>query len=360
MKYILGIDTTFHTSAVGLVAADGRVLSNEKIDINFNNENAEKFFNFHTENIISLLKPILEKYLNDIFLIGATNKEGAFHSMPVGVIIASVLSHFWNKPLVGVDHEISHIYANWLERDSSDFVFPIVVLNISGAHSDIRLMKNHHDIVKISDIFWHDSEVKFGGLGVLFGSACYYLLNIKVNRGEGAAYLEKLAQGGQPKYYKNLNLEVQKENGNYKFKNSFPYLKKQIKELGYFALGLEERLQFQKDFACSLYEAVFDSLVKILSDAITGFGFAEIHLSGGVAANRMLNGKLDDFCKKNRFIFKSPARLDFCGDNAAAVAIAGYYKWDLLTIAEKEKNRFIKIEPSQWYYKYYFNQFFKD
>lgn len=358
MKYILGIDTTFHASGIGLIGEDGKVLINEKIDINFNNENAEKFFHLHTKNILSLIKPVIEKYSKDIFLISVVNQKGPFHSMPVGVVIANTLSYFFGKEIVGVDHEISHLYSNWLDRNQSSFNFPIITLSISGAHTNIWLMKSHGDISVIRKIFFQEDVEKFSGLGAFFSWMCADGFGIKINKGDGGALLEKLALNGEPKYCEQLKFQIKNENEGFRFFNIRDYLTEKIKELGYHSLVGKECEQFQKDFTRSLLEVIFDMLVKMIGETAADFDAKEIHLAGGAAVNTFLIDKLKKFCEDKNLIFRKPATPNYCGDNGVMTAMAGYYQWELLTPEEK-KNKFLHIKPSSWYYKYYVNNFLK-
>ena len=359
MRYILGIDTTFHTCGVGLVDEGGKVFANEKISIDLTDENAERFFGRHLKDTLSLVKPIMNKYSKDIFLISVVNQKGPFHSMPVGAIVANTLSYFLDKGIVGVDHEVGHLYSNWLDRNQIDFKFPIVSLSISGAHTNIWLLKGHDDIVLARRIFFQEDEAGFSGLGALFDWLCYYGLGIGIKKGEGGAYLERLAHDGEPKYYHHFDFDIKSENGNFKFTNVRNYLLGKIKELGYYSLNSREYGQFQKDFARSLLEALFDLLIKMIKEAISNFWPKEIHLAGGAGINKILADKLNKFCQSENLIFRAPLKADFCGDNGAMTAIAGYYQWKSLSPKEREEKKFLPIKPSNWYYKYYADKFLK-
>jgi len=359
MKHILGIDTTFHTSGVGLVDECGKVLTNEKINIDFTDENAERFFTLHTQNTLSLVKPLLNRYSKDIFLISVANQKGPFHSTPVGAIIGNTLSQFFDKEIIGVDHEVSHIYSNWLERNRTDFRFPIISLSVSGAHTNIWLLKNHRDIRLARKILFSENEADFGGLGALLGWVCYFGLRIGIKKGEGGAHIEQLAHDGEPKYYRYLNFDIKKEGEEYKFLNVRDYLSNKIKEFGYFRFSDKERERFQKDFACSLLQVLFDSLSEIIKELAMNFQPKEIHLTGGAAVNKIMINKLKRFCENENLDFKTPLNREFCGDNGAMTAMAGYYKWKFLTAEDKKKNEFLPIKPSIWYYKYYVDKFLK-
>jgi len=359
MKYILGIETTFRTSGIGLVDKSGKVIFNEKINIDFADEKAEKFFQLHMKDTLSLVKPVMEKYGNDIFLISVANQQGPFHSMPVGVIIANTLSYFFNKEIIGIDHEISHLYSNWLDRDQSIFNFPIISLSISGAHTNIWLIKEHGKVHLLKKLIFNENKEQFSGLGALFYFICFNGFGLKINKGEGGPLLEKLALNGKPKYSKQLKFDVKKENESFKFFDIRNYLTQKIKELGYYSLRYKEREQFQKDFACSFLEAIFDELATMIGKAAADFDAKEVHLAGGAAVNTFLISSLKKFCEDKSLILRQPVKSNYCGDNGAMNAIFGYYQWSALTSEEKKDNKFISIKPFEWYYKYYVNYFLK-
>lgn len=357
MKYILGIDTTFHSSCVSLVDETGKVLANHKNDIDFDNQDAKKFLNFHNRNVLSLAKPILDKYGKDIFLVSASCQDGPFHSMPVGVIAANSIGHFLNKSVVGVNHDMAHIHANWLDRDEKDFSFPIVSLNVSGAHSNIYLVENPGKARKISEIIWRNNPKKFGGLGALFDVVCYYL-NIKVKKGGGGLYFERLASSGESKLKKSLkDIMIRKKDGNFHIDNVESGIVRALESYWYSCLEGDALKEFQRNFAASLSEIIFNFLVKIMAQTAKETNAREIHLAGGVALDKSLNSKLATYCKDSNFNFKFPLKPDYCRDNAAMTAISGYFKWRYSD--QKKDNKFLTIEPLEWYYKYYAEHFSK-
>ncbi len=357
MKYILGIDTTFHTCGVGLVNENGKVFANEKIDVDFTDEDAKKFFNFHNRSALSLIKPLLDKYSNDIFLVSASSEEGTFHSMPVGAIIANAISYLMGKKIVGVSHEVSHLHSNWLNRDSKDFLFPIVSLNISGAHSNIYLLKSVQEIKKIGEIIWSDNAEQFTGLGAFFDRLCF-LMDINIKKGDGGLYLENIAKKGEPKYKKDLgDVKIAKVGENFQCSDIVRYASEKLKELNYWSFGDEERKKFQQDFSASFLDVLFGALTGVLKKTAEECGAKEIHLVGGAAANKILEHKLAEFCKEKNLNFKTPLRLEFCGDNAAMTALLGYYKWK--HGGSDVESDFLAIKPSDWYYKYYCKNFLK-
>jgi N6-L-threonylcarbamoyladenine synthase len=351
MKYILGIDTTFHSCCVGIVNDKGKVLLNEKVDIDFSDQNAKKFFNFHNRNILSLVRPILREHKDKISLISASCEDGPFHAMPVGAIVANTASYLFEKNVVGVSHEIAHMHANWLDRDEKDFSFPVISLNVSGAHSNVFLISSLFEIKKVSEFFWRDDPDRFSGLGALFEDICD-LLSIKTEKGKGGIYFEKLANSGIPKYKKELEkFSFQRINAGYRLGDTELNLLRTLKNLKSRCLEEDGLENFQKNVCASLSEILYDSLVNAVGKIAEEVGAKEIHLAGGVALDKALNSRLAVYCKKTGLKFKFPLKPEYCRDNAAMIAISGYFKWKY---SNRERDvDFLTIEPAEWYIKYY-------
>lgn len=358
-RYILGIDTVYHSSGVGLIDENGKVIINEKKDIDFTNENAQEFYNFLIKNTLSSIKPILDEYAEDIFLISVSCEEGMFHSMPVGAVIANSISYFFDKQIVGVSHGTAHMHANWLDRKDEDIKFPVVCLNISGGHSDIYLLRSHCDIEKMADIFWTEKQDRFGGLGALFYEVCY-LMNMKVKKGQGGQLLESLARLGEPRYAKELgDIEMKKEEKNYFFRNIKLHILEKLKSLQYYSLDMnsEKAEILRRDFASSFLQVLFNFLVLAVAQAAKESGSKEIHLAGGAAVNDLLKLKIENYCKESGLNFKVPMEKEYCGDNGSMAAISGYFKWKYSHFDLEEK--FLTIKPTSWYYKYYASHYDK-
>lgn len=343
--YTLGIDTTFHTSGLALVDKDNKVKFNKSIEIDFSDQEANKFFNSHIKNLMTLFLMLNDKLWDKIDLISVINEEGAFHSIPVGVAMACVLSQVRNKNIVGVNHEIAHLYSSWLERSQEGFKFPIVTLSISGAHSAIYYQKSHKQIEKLTSVLWNVQEDSFQGIAALFDEFCRKL-GFKIQTiGNGGIVLFNLAQKGKELDFPELN----KIKAKYKKKIMTIFaVKEAIEEI---CLNYQKMLS-EKEFQQNLSLNFLNHIFKILGQGILKFAKSykakEMHLVGGVSANSIFRKIVKDIAFRNGFDFKAPLKNEFCGDNAAMVAVRGKYKSVFL-----KKQNFISVQPSQWYYKYY-------
>lgn len=66
-------------------------------------------------------------------------------SLLTGMTVAKTLALSLEKPILWIDHIESHIFANYLERDEEDIIFPSVVLTVSGGHTEIYLWKSQFE-----------------------------------------------------------------------------------------------------------------------------------------------------------------------------------------------------------------------
>ncbi|MBI2420557.1 MAG: tRNA (adenosine(37)-N6)-threonylcarbamoyltransferase complex transferase subunit TsaD, partial [Candidatus Levybacteria bacterium] len=83
----------------------------------------------------------------EIDAIAVTVGPGLIGSLLVGVETAKSLSYIWNKPIIPVNHLLGHIYANFIDEGQEEIEFPIISLIVSGAHTDLVLIKNHKNFI---------------------------------------------------------------------------------------------------------------------------------------------------------------------------------------------------------------------
>lgn len=80
--------------------------------------------------------------------IAVTHRPGLAGSLLVGVNAAKGLAFAADRPLLPVNHLEGHIYSNWLDaldrthgRPTDNF--PVVVLIVSGGHTELIEMRGH-------------------------------------------------------------------------------------------------------------------------------------------------------------------------------------------------------------------------
>jgi N6-L-threonylcarbamoyladenine synthase len=307
---ILGIETSCDETAAAIVEDGTKIASNivaSQVDIHarYGGVVPEVASRQHIVVIIPVIKEAMAKARiswKDVDGIAVTYGPGLAGSLLVGVNVAKAISLAKGLPLAGVNHLEAHIYANWLERERSP-VFPCLCLIVSGGHSDLVLMKGHGEFEKLG-------QTRDDAAGEAFDKAARIL-----GMGyPGGPAIEQAAQSGVARF----PLPRAWLRGSYDF--SFSGLKTALWHLAQ-REGIPANDSMVADAAASFQSAVVDVLVTKTIRAAKELGVGQILLSGGVAANKVL---------AERFLNSSPIPVlipapYLCTDNAAMVAVCGYY-----------------------------------
>ncbi|OGY25011.1 MAG: tRNA (adenosine(37)-N6)-threonylcarbamoyltransferase complex transferase subunit TsaD [Candidatus Woykebacteria bacterium RBG_13_40_7b] len=323
---ILGIETSCDETSSALVKDGVEIISNyvsSSVEIHkkYGGIIPEKAAREQLKAIIPVLKEALgtstlalEKKGNQLLTpsaqlpkidaIAVTDGPGLIGSLLVGVETAKTLSFVLEKPLVPVNHLIAHFYANFLETKSPP-KFPFVALIVSGAHTDLLIVKGHGKFSWLGGTRDDAAGEAFDKTGRLLGLGY-----------PGGPAIQKEALGGNPKSF---NLPRPLINSpDYDF--SFSGLKTAVlREV----TSDQFREARRKDLAAATQQAIVDTLVFKTLKAAKEYGVKEIIVGGGVAANQRLR---EEFKKKSSTPVHFP-QLELSIDNAAMVASAAYFNY---------------------------------
>ena len=295
------------------------------------------------------LRPVFEKALSEakiempeIDLMTVTQGPGLEIALWKGINFAKELAKLWNKPLIPVNHLEGHILSNWLKpvREFSIFnfqfskkIFPVLNLIVSGGHTQLVLMNGHG---------------KFKLIGETVDDAAGEAFD-KVARMINLGFPGGPAVSARADKFSNFNFQFSKKtkipnikfprpmlnSKNYNF--SFSGLKTavlyKLKELSENKIKLTDNLI---NYTCyEFQQAVVDVLVAKTIKAAKEYKVKSILLSGGVSANKLLRKTLKTQAKKIKIFYSQPD-FEYTGDNAAMIALAGYYKYRKLGVRNKE------------------------
>jgi len=248
--------------------------------------------------------------LTDLDAITVTQGPGLAGSLVVGVNTAKGLSLGTGLPLVGVNHLEGHIYSAWVykagETPLTEPRFPLMVLLVSGGHTELILMTGH---------------LKYERLGATQDDAAGEAFD-KVARMLGLDYpggpaIQRVAENGDPTRF---NFPRAKLDTPWDF--SFSGLKtavlREVRDL-----EKENSTLPISDLAASFQAAVVDVLFEKTINAAKEFKAKEILVAGGVSANLALR---EAFQGQTEFKVHTPP-ISLCTDNAAMIAAAGYYRF---------------------------------
>jgi N6-L-threonylcarbamoyladenine synthase len=307
----LGIETSCDETGASIVRNDGltntqqfkilsNIVSSQYIHSKYGGVIPELASRAHIQLIVPIVKTALDvakiRY-QDLDGISVTYAPGLVGSLLVGLSFAKALSLNLKIPFVGVNHLEGHIFSLFLSYPELET--PFLALIISGGHTELLLIKD---------------RCKYDSLGSTVDDACGEAFD-KVARMlglsyPGGAFIEKLAQSGN----RTIDFPVPHLPG-YNF--SFSGLKTAV--LYYLKAEKNPKLE---DVACSFQEVVIDFLLKKVQSASNNLNIKNIGVSGGVAINKRLQKRFEEYGEKHdmKFYFPLPS---MCTDNAAMIAAAG-------------------------------------
>ena len=319
MNYILGIESSCDDTSAAVIG-DGLLLSNviasQSVHEEYGGVVPELASRAHQQNIVPVVDTALRRAgitAADLSAIAFTRGPGLLGSLLVGTSFAKGLSLGLRKPIVSVNHLHGHVLSHFVKRHADDRVpdFPFLCLLISGGNSQIVLVRSYKDMEILGKTIADAAGEAF--------DKCAKVMGLPY---PGGPHIARLAAEGDPKRFRFANPHI--AGLDYSFsglKTSFLYtLRDAVKTAPDF---VEKN---KADLAASLQRCIIELLIDKLAKAVTMTGVRTVAIGGGVSANSGVRAAVADFCKRRGLEAFIPERA-FTTDNAAMVAIAGYYKW---------------------------------
>ena len=318
--YILGIESSCDdTSAavLGDTTMFSNVIANQQVHTDFGGVVPELASRAHQQNII----PVIDKALKvanvrkeQLDAIAFTRGPGLLGSLLVGTSFAKAMALGLNIPLIEVNHMQAHILSHFIQpKDSGKEVprFPFLCLTVSGGHTQIVRVKDYFEM----EVIGHTID---DAAGEAFDKAAK-ILGLPY---PGGPLIDKYALTGNPKAYKFSKPQI--PGLNYSFsglKTSFLYfLRDRLKENPGF---IQENME---DLCASMQSAIVEVLMDKLQKASGKTGIKEVAIAGGVSANSGLRNALKAMQANAGWKVFIP-EFQFTTDNAAMIAVAGYFKF---------------------------------
>jgi N6-L-threonylcarbamoyladenine synthase len=311
--YILGIETSCDETGVAIYHSQRGLVhhllySQIEMHSEYGGVVPELASRDHIRKLIPLIKQLLhESHLSkdDITAIAYTAGPGLMGALLVGAATAQSLAFAWQKPAVAVHHMEGHLLAPMLEENPPQF--PFVALLISGGHTLL---------------------VKVEGVGK------YELLGESLDDAAGEAFDKTAKLLGLP-YPGGVKLSELAKFGQQRFKfprpmTDRPGLDFSFSGLKTFALttfqNSDKTDQDKADIALAFQDAVADTLAIKCRRALLQTGLRTLVIAGGVSANTKIRATLLDMIEKENGQLFFP-RPEFCTDNGAMIAYAGYQRF---------------------------------
>ncbi len=271
----------------------------------------------HQKNILPVIDLALKQAnitLNDLTAIAVTLGPGLSGSLLVGLSFAKSLSLALKIPLIEVNHMQGHILAHFIaenDLENTSLIFPFLCLTVSGGHTQI---------VKIESPLQFNllAQTEDDAVGEAFDKAAK-ILGLPY---PGGPLIDKYAKLGNATKYKFPTPQL--SSNNYSFsgiKTAFLYfIQNEVKLNEHF---ISENL----NDICASYQAhLVNYLLKNLIAVSKQTNIKQIAIAGGVSANSFLRAQLKITGNKYNWQTYIP-KFEYCTDNAAMIAITGYYKF---------------------------------
>ena len=315
---ILGIDTSCDDTSAGVVADGKRVLSNVvhsqvKLHHPHGGVVPELASREHLKNIMPVVRTALQKadvHMTDLDGIAVTVGPGLVGSLLVGLYYAKGLSYVHDIPLAAINHLEGHILSIFLEEEAPSF--PFVALTVSGGHTSLYHVRGYGSYTQMGQTIDDAAGEAFDKVAKIFGLGY-----------PGGVVIEKLAREGRNDIIKFPRAYLSKDSLDFSFsglKTSVSLYTKKWRER-----KTEDDGVVLADIAASFQESVVDVLIHKLMKAKEKRGVEEVVVAGGVACNRRLRSRLSRDASGGHARVYYP-RPEFCTDNGAMIAAAGYHR----------------------------------
>ena len=317
---ILGIESSCDDTSAA-VLADNRVLSNviasQAVHQDYGGVVPELASRAHQKNIIPVVEAAIRRAnigKQDIDAVAFTLGPGLLGSLLVGTSFAKSFATALGIPCVDVNHLQAHVLSHFIVEPDTEHnapSFPFLCLLVSGGNSQIVLVRDYFDMQIIGQTIDDAAGEAF--------DKCAKIMGLPY---PGGPHIDRLAKEGNPTAFRFAMPDI--AGFDYSFsglKTSFLYrLRDEVAANPHF---IEQN---KADLCASLQKNIIDILLKKLIAATQELGIDNIAVAGGVSANSGLRRELiaQGNSRGWQVFIPKPA---FTTDNAAMIAVAGYYKY---------------------------------
>jgi len=306
---VLGIETSCDETSASIVE-NSKVLSNivktQSIHVEYGGVVPNLASKNHEKKILNVVHASIKEAkitLSDIDAIAVTYGSGLLGSLIVGLNFAKGLSVGLNIPLIGVSHLVGHLSSSFINNKVK---YPYLSLIVSGGHTQIWVVKGPESYTVVANTVDDAAGEAFDKGARILG------LNYP-----GGPEIEKKAMHGDPEKYSFTIPEVKSNRFNFSFsglKTALLYKTRELDVSGKYLIS---------DLAASYQHAIIKSLLIKLERVFKYYKIYNISIVGGVSANLYFRKSSDILKKKYDLNIKFPD-MEYCTDNAAMIAMAGY------------------------------------
>jgi len=326
--HILAIESSCDETAAS-VCRDGKILSNfiatQAIHEQYGGVVPELASRAHMQHIVPVVDAALRQAgvnMTELDAIAFTQAPGLIGSLLVGSQFAKSISLSLQVPLIAVHHMQAHVIANLIEEPKPPF--PFLCLTVSGGHTQIVVCESPTRMQVIGETIDDAAGEAFDKTAKLLGLPY-----------PGGPLVDKYAKQGNPDRYHFP--EPQVEGLNFSFsglKTSILYFLQNAGKSNLYKPEMRATEKEKEDFirqhlpdiCASVQHRIVSILLNKLKKAALSTGISHLCLAGGVSANSGLRKAFVEMGEKHGWSTYIPA-FEYCTDNAAMIALTGYYKF---------------------------------
>lgn len=317
---ILGIESSCDDTSAAVIQ-DGYILSNiisnQDVHKSYGGVVPELASRAHQQNII----PVVDQAMKDanikkeqLSAIAFTKGPGLLGSLLVGTSFAKGFALAREIPLIEINHLQGHVLAHFISEKGTKKKFPefpFLCLLVSGGHTELVVVNDYLTMETIGRTIDDAAGEAFDKCGKIMGLSY-----------PSGPQIDNLARSGDPLAFKLSKPRVKGLDFSFSgLKTSFLYLVRDMvkKDSDFVKKNLS-------DLAASLQSTIIDVLMEKLVTASKESGIKEVSIAGGVSANTGLRKELANKAKEMEWHIYVP-EIRYTTDNAAMIAITGYYKY---------------------------------
>lgn len=318
--YILGIESSCDDTSAAVLENSkilANIIANQEVHRKYGGVVPELASRAHQQNIIPVVNTALisaginKQQLN---AVAFTRGPGLLGSLLVGTSFAKSFSLGLGIPLIEVDHLQAHILAHFIQNSEGSRPvpsFPFLCLTISGGHTQIVLIKDYLQTEIIGKTIDDAAGEAFDKAAKILGLPY-----------PGGPVIDRLAADGDPLRFSFPKPKIAGLNFSFSgLKTSFLYFIRDelLKDSNFIQKNLN-------DLSASIQHVIVGILMDKIKESVRQTGVKEIAIAGGVSANSLMRKSLQETGEALNWKVFIP-EVQFTTDNAAMIAIAGYFKY---------------------------------
>lgn len=317
---VLGIESSCDETSAAVTCNTtilSNVIANQKVHQEYGGVVPELASRAHLQNIVPVTHAALSKAgvgLHQLHALAYTRGPGLAGALMVGSAFARSLSLALGIPVIEINHLQAHILAHFIRQPGKETTtprFPFLCLTVSGGHTQL---------IRVND------KLQFNLMGSTIDDAageafdkCASMLGLGY---PGGPLIDKYAATGNAHRFIFPRARTAGLNFSYSgLKTSVLYFLRDAKKKN--ENFIHENLN---DLCASVQQSIIHPLIEKLERASAETGITEIAIAGGVSANSGLRKALQITAQQRGWNVFLPD-LEFCTDNAAMIAVNGYFKY---------------------------------